>query len=127
MDYIQRLKASEGVAFVSSTQEWKRRALSPATGGPGMPAGARPHATGQPANPYGSSPPQGTLPPYGGRPMPPVAAGYGGAGGYGQQAAGCGPSIGSPERRPPSPRVSNGWAPRQPTLQQVMCYGGSSR
>ena len=30
VDYIQRLKASEGTAFVSSTQEWKRRMLSPA-------------------------------------------------------------------------------------------------
>lgn len=42
VDYIQRLKASEGAAFVSSTQEWKRRALSPAAAP--LPAGARPPA-----------------------------------------------------------------------------------
>ena len=43
MDYIQRLKASEGTAFVSSTQEWKRRMLSPAAAP--HPANVMPPAT----------------------------------------------------------------------------------
>ncbi len=93
VQYIQRLKASEGAAFVSSTQEWKRRALSPA---------ADPQQQQQQQNGRGG--------------------GYAYSNGHaGPQQGGRSPQnpTASPTRRPTSPRVSNGWAPRQPAVAQV--------